>query len=93
MPKPAGSGQTHGQQPPTGWHVYGIVPGDVEVVADVRGVGDPPGRVQLVRHRGLAALVSEVGLDHPLGTPDDLQAHQQLLDAVVAQVPVLPLRL
>ena len=47
MPVPAGSGHTHGQQPPTGWYVYGIVPGDVEVVADVGGVGDPPGRVQL----------------------------------------------
>ena len=31
-------------------------------------------------------------LDHPLGTPDDLHAHQQLLDATAAQVPVLPLR-
>jgi hypothetical protein len=72
--------------------VYGIVPGDVEVVVDVRGVGDPPGRVQLVRHDGLVALVSEIGLDHPLGTPEDLRAHQQLLDATAAQVPVLALR-
>jgi gas vesicle protein GvpL/GvpF len=91
MAAPASRGEARGSQQ-TGWYVYGIVPGDVEVVADVRGVGDPPGRVQLVRDGGLVALVSEIGLDRPLGTPEDLRAHQQVLDATAAQVPVLPLR-
>ncbi|MFD0885570.1 GvpL/GvpF family gas vesicle protein, partial [Streptosporangium algeriense] len=43
-------------------YVYGIVPGDTEVDADARGVGDPPGRVRLVRHGEIAALTSEVAL-------------------------------
>ena len=75
-----------------GCYVYGIVPADVEPAGEVRGVGDPPGRVQLVRHGSLAALVSEVDLTARLGTPADLQAHAQILDAAAVEVPVLPLR-
>src|SRR5690606_36902485 len=36
--------------------------------------------------------VSEVSVDRPLGTPDDLTAHARLLDGSAAVVPVLPLR-
>jgi len=75
-----------------GCYVYGIVPADVELTGDVRGVGDPPGRIQLVRHGNLVALVSEVNLTRGLGTPDDLRAHAQVLDTAVVEVPVLPLR-
>ena len=75
-----------------GCYVYGIVPADVELTGDVRGVGDPPGRIQLVRHGNLVALVSEVNLTGGLGTPDDLRAHAQVLDTAVVEVPVLPLR-
>lgn len=91
MAAPAGPKQARelGQ---SGCYVYGIVPADVEPAGDVLGVGDPPGRVQLVRHGGLAALVSEVDLTARLGTPEDLRAHAQILDATVVEVPVLPLR-
>ena len=76
-----------------GTYVYGIVPGDVEIVPDTEGVGDPPGEVTLVRHGELAALVSEVDVSQPLGQPDDLRLHEQLLDSTVAAgVPVLPVR-
>ncbi|MET8001418.1 GvpL/GvpF family gas vesicle protein [Nonomuraea glycinis] len=80
------------QQRSTGTYIYGLVPADVEVSEDVLGVGDPPGEVRLVRHGEIAALVSEVPLDGRLGTPDDLVAHERLLDATAAEVPVLPLR-
>jgi hypothetical protein len=85
--KPAGS-RKKGQQ--TGWYVYGILPGDVELTEEIRGVGNS--EVKLVRGGELAALVSEVELTGPLGTPDDLQAHQELLDSTAAGAPVLPLR-
>ncbi|WP_084955748.1 GvpL/GvpF family gas vesicle protein [Thermoactinospora rubra] len=75
-----------------GFYVYGVVPADVEVSPDARGVGDPPSPVDLVRHREIGALVSKVPLDRPLGRPDDLVAHEQLLDATAAEVPVLPIR-
>jgi hypothetical protein len=73
-------------------YVYGILPGDIEIEPGATGVGDPPGEVRLVRHGDLAALVSDVDLDKPLGRPDDLFAHEELLDATAAEVPVLPLR-
>jgi hypothetical protein len=75
-----------------GCYVYGIVPADVELAGEVRGVGDPPGRIELIRHGGLAALVSAVDLTAGLGTPADLRAHAQVLDTTVIEVPVLPLR-
>jgi len=73
-------------------YVYGIVPGDVEVNADIRGVGDPQGKVTVARHQDIAALVSKIDLDRPLGRPEDLAAHAGVLDSVAAEVAVLPLR-
>ena len=75
-----------------GVYVYGILPGDVEVEPGTEGVGDPPGEIRVVRHRDLAALVSDVHLDRPLGRAEDLFTHEELLDASAADVPVLPLR-
>lgn len=75
-----------------GLYIYGILPEDVEIAADITGVGDPPGKVTLVRHKGLAALVSEIDLERPLGTPEDLSRHQQILDASASAAPVLPMR-
>jgi Gas vesicle synthesis protein GvpL/GvpF len=73
-------------------YVYGILPGDVELEPGTTGVGDPPAEVRLVRHGDLAALVSDVEPNMPLGRPDDLIAHEELLDSVAAEVPVLPVR-
>jgi hypothetical protein len=73
-------------------YVYGILPGDIELETGAVGVGDPPGEIRVVRHGELAALVSDVDLTKPLGRPDDLFAHEGLLDAAAVEVPVLPLR-
>lgn len=87
---PADSGQAaDGQQ---NVYVYGIVPADVEMTGDVQGVGDPPGVLRLVRHGDIAALVSDVDTSRPLGRPEDLTAHEELLDMTAAEAPVLPLR-
>ncbi|RMI29002.1 GvpL/GvpF family gas vesicle protein [Nocardia stercoris] len=76
----------------TAVYVYGIVPADVEPEEDATGVGDPPGKVATVRHGEIAALVSALESDRPLGTPQDLTAHAELLDGSAAVAPVLPLR-
>ncbi|PWR11427.1 gas vesicle protein GvpFL [Micromonospora sicca] len=76
----------------TGLFIYGIVPSDVEPTPDAEGVGDPAGEVTAVRHGDLAALVSEVGLEEPMGRPADLTAYQTLLDGTAAVAPVLPVR-
>jgi hypothetical protein len=73
-------------------YVYGILPEDIELSSDMTGVGDPPGRLRVVRSDGLAALVSDVDPARPLGSLDDLRAHKESLDARAAEVPVLPLR-
>lgn len=79
-------------QPEKGIYVYGIIPADVELADETPGVGDPPSQVRVVRSDGLAALVSEVDVSRPLGSPPDLVAHEQIVDATAAEVPVLPAR-
>lgn len=76
----------------TAYFVYGIVPADVEATDEARGVGEPPAPVAAVPHGRVAALVSEVPMDHPLGRPDDLVAYQRLLDSTASAAPVLPVR-
>jgi len=92
MSAPAQSSQQSTSASDRGYYVYGIVPQDVEATADARGVGDPPARVEVVRHEDIAALVSAIDVTKPLGRPEDLMAHQQLLDASSADAPVLPIR-
>jgi len=92
MSTSAAPGQGQTAQTTTGWYIYGIVPGDSETNGETEGVGDPPGKVDLVRQGDIAALVSHVHTDRPLGTPEDLMAHQRLLDAAASVAPVLPLR-
>jgi hypothetical protein len=75
-----------------GIFVYGILPADIEVAADISGVGEHPGLLRDVRSGDLAALVSEVDLSGPLGSPGDLRTHREILDATAAEVPVLPMR-
>ena len=79
-------------QTDTAVYVYGILPGDVELNEEAAGVGDPPSPVRLVRYHDIAALVSDVDLSRPLGRPEDLMVHEELLDASASDVPVLPLR-
>jgi len=81
-----------GQADAKACYIYGIVPADVELDSGVEGVGDPPGEVRLVQHGEIAALVSEIDVSRPLGRPEDLMAHQQLVDLTAQEVPVLPLR-
>src|SRR5437764_7581156 len=92
MPAKSDSEQAPQGEQATACYIYGVVPADVESSSDAHGVGDPPGQISVVRHGEIAALVSEVKIDAPLGTAEDLTAHQRLLDSVVTEVPVLPIR-
>lgn len=90
MAGPETSAQPDGETGTRGWYIYGIVPGDVETNGGARGIGDAT--VEVVRHGDIAALVSEIDTSQPLGRPEDLMAHQQLLDAAAPEAPILPLR-
>jgi hypothetical protein len=70
----AGAAQETEPEQRTAVYVYGIVPADVEPEPHAAGIGDPPSDVAVVRHGEIAALISEITLDRPLGTPDDLTA-------------------
>ena len=73
-----------------GVYVYGIVPADVEPRDDATGVAD--GKVDIVTDGDIAALVSAMSVDRPLGKPEDLRAHANVLDGTAGVAPVLPLR-
>ncbi|MFG2077402.1 GvpL/GvpF family gas vesicle protein [Nonomuraea maritima] len=73
-------------------YVYGIVPADLKSPPETEGLGEPAGKVRLVRHGEIAALVSDVDAGEPLGRPGDYYAHERLLDATAAKSPVLPFR-
>ncbi|MGI5220690.1 GvpL/GvpF family gas vesicle protein [Nocardia sp. CA-290969] len=72
-------------------YVYGIVPADVEPEAGAAGIGDPPSAVAVLRSGEIGALISDIP-QRPLGTPEDLTAHSELLDGSAAVAPVVPLR-
>src|SRR5689334_7670159 len=72
--------------------IYGFVPGDVEPTPSAQGVGDPPAEIDTVMYDDVAALVSDVPLDRPLGRSADLRAYQRLLDGTATVAPVLPVR-
>lgn len=76
----------------TAYYVYGVVPANVEAQSEARGVGNPPREVEVIRHKAIAALVSEIDAEGQLGTPEDLEAHAKLLDAAAGVTSVLPLR-
>lgn len=72
-------------------YVYGVVSADLDAAPELGGVGSPAGEVSLIRHRRVAALVSPIDSDRPLGKPEDLRAHFDLLNATATRAPVLPL--
>jgi|SoiMethySBSTD1v2_1073268.scaffolds.fasta_scaffold263884_1 hypothetical protein len=75
----------------TATYVYGLVSSDTELPPDLSGLG-PSGRVTTVTHQRVAAIVSDVPTDRPLGTRDDLIAHERVLDTVAERTAVLPMR-
>jgi hypothetical protein len=72
-------------------YVYGLVGAETKLPDDLTGLG-PSGRVSTIAHRRIAAIVSDVPVDRPLGTRDDLLAHEAVVDTVAATTAVLPMR-
>jgi hypothetical protein len=79
-----------------GCYVYGIVPasGTDPKAEKLPAVGgDDQAQVSWVRHGDIAAVVSPLRDSRPLGKPDDLRAHANILDTLAATgTPVLPFR-
>ncbi|GEL23412.1 gas vesicle protein [Pseudonocardia sulfidoxydans NBRC 16205] len=75
----------------TATYVYGLVAAGADLPDGLVGLG-PSGEVRTVEHDGVAALVGDVPSDRPLGTRDDLMAHEAVVDKVAAATTVLPMR-
>lgn len=70
-------------------HLYGIVSDKTSLPGDVRGRQAAP--LRMVRHGRLAAIVSDVDTEERIRR-DDLLAHAHVLEAVVEDSTVLPMR-
>jgi hypothetical protein len=75
----------------TATYVYGLVSADTELPPNLSGLG-PSGRVSTIAYERIAAIVSDVPTDRPLGTRDDLLAHESVVDTVAERSAVLPMR-
>lgn len=75
----------------TATYVYGLVAADTQLPDGLTGLG-PSGKVSAIVHGDVAAVVGDVPADRPLGTRDDLLAHESVVDTVAASATVLPMR-
>lgn len=75
----------------TASYVYGLTGADTDLPDGLTGLG-PSGRVSLITHGRVGAIVSDVPTDRPLGTREDLIAHETVVDTVAGGTVVLPLR-
>ena len=72
-------------------YVYGLVKADSVLPDGLTGLG-PSGRVSMIAHGRVAAVVSDVPLDRPLGLRGDLVAHETVLDSLATEGAVVPMR-
>ncbi|MFE5813018.1 GvpL/GvpF family gas vesicle protein [Streptomyces sp. NPDC056479] len=75
----------------TGVYVYAIVPADAVLPADAGGVGGPAAPLRTISHGRVAAVVSDAP-QKLRARRRDLLAHQELLQRLAADGPVLPMR-
>lgn len=75
-----------------GTYVYGVVAAGADIPTGLQAVGAEGADVALLDHRDLAAVVSDIPVDRPLGRRDDLLAHERVVNAVAERVTVLPMR-
>lgn len=71
-------------------YVYALVPADTGMPEGLSGAEGS--ELALVRHGDLAAVVSEVSTDRPLGTREDLLAHELVVESLAKETTVLPMR-
>lgn len=72
-------------------YVYGLIKADSVLPDGLTGLG-PSGQVSTIAHGRVAAVVSDVPLDRPLGLRGDLIAHETVLDALATEGAVVPMR-
>jgi hypothetical protein len=74
----------------TGWFVYGIANRSLSVPADLRGVDEQP--VHVLTYGDLVAVASPTLLDRPPGRRAEILAYAEVLDTLVRDGVVAPVR-
>ena len=76
----------------TATYVYAVVAAGAEIPEGLQPVGENPGELAVLDHRDLAAVVSDVPVDKPLGRREDLLAHERVVNGIAEELTVLPMR-
>lgn len=76
----------------TGTYVYAVVSADADLPVDLEPVGGSSDGIAIIEHGDLAAVVSDVPTDKPLGKRADLMAHERVVNTIAAETTVLPMR-
>jgi hypothetical protein len=72
-------------------YIYGLTFADTPLPEGLTGLG-PSGKVWKITHNNVAAIVSDVPVDRPLGKRKDLMAHESVVDTTAAESTILPMR-
>jgi len=73
-------------------YVYCIIPGDERRVFSREGIGGPGNQVHTIPYRDISAVVSDASLEPPEPTIECVLAHEGVIEEVMAEHTVLPLR-
>lgn len=73
-------------------YVYCIIPGDERKIFGREGIGGPGNQVHTIPHRDISAVVSDAPLEAPEPTTERVLAHEGVVEAVMSEHTVLPLR-
>ncbi|MEQ3554042.1 GvpL/GvpF family gas vesicle protein [Pseudonocardia nematodicida] len=72
-------------------YVYAVVAADTDLPEGLDPVGDGAELV-VIDHGELGAVVSDIGLDRPLGKRDDLLRHERVVNTLARETTVLPMQ-
>ncbi|MBI4298081.1 MAG: GvpL/GvpF family gas vesicle protein [Chloroflexi bacterium] len=75
-----------------GKYLYCIIPCSVERTFAIAPIDDGVGGVSTICHEGLAAVVSDATSRHYESTRSNLMAHEKVLEAVMTEFTLLPVR-
>lgn len=79
------------EQQAEGRWIYGVVPADAELT-QLQGIADDGLEVRIVESGDLGAIVGPVPRNDARATRDQALAHSRVLEAAVADAPVVPFR-
>lgn len=75
-----------------GKYLYCIIRCQRDHTFDVTGIGDQPGPVHTVCHKGIAAVISDTPVKQYESSRKNMMAHEKVLEMVTGQFTILPVR-